>query len=248
MFNLEESSFFNSVAGDRQYDMEAFATYFKQFLSNGLYHSNNVPSLLVSKGTGLQTSMDIGSAYIEGFMYRNTDIISFLHEEADATNPRIDRIILRLDRNVNARYIKAFVKKGIAATNPIPPELQRDGLIYEISLAQIRINAGATTIASITDERLNPSVAGLVSSLITVPTDGFIQQWNTFMADMELTKDEYKSSLTTWINQLDQDKLEYEQSWENWFNGIQNQIGVRTLIGETEPIEAVAGDLWLKTV
>lgn len=226
----EEFSFFNDVNGDREYDMEAFATYFKQFLSNGLYHTNNVPALKVSHVSGLQSKMEPGSAYLEGFMYRNTEDLVFSHEVADVTNARIDRIILRLDRNVNARYIKAFVKKGTPATNPQPPALTRNDIVYEISLAQVRINAGATNIASVTDERLNPTVAGLVSSLITIPTEQFLEQWNTFMAEMER-------------NQTD-----YRRAWDAWFAGIQNEIGVRILIGVDEPEGAIPGDIWFRPV
>lgn len=176
----ELSSFFNAVNGDRQYDAEQFAEYFRQFLMSGIYHKNNAPSLKVRQGTGLQTILEPGSAFLEGYMYKNTADIVFTHDAADATNPRIDRIVLRLNRSINARYIKAFIKKGAPATNPQPPALQRDNVVYEISLAQVRINAGATSITSITDERFNPSVAGLVSSLITVPTDEFQRQWESW--------------------------------------------------------------------
>ncbi|BAD74826.1 hypothetical protein [Geobacillus kaustophilus] len=226
----EEYGFFNSVNGDRKYDMEQFATYFKQFLSNGIYHTNNVPALRVSHVSGMQTKLEPGSAYIEGYMYRNTEDIIFTHEAADPTNTRIDRIVLRLDRSVNARYIKAFVKKGTPATNPQPPALQRDDIVYEISLAQVRIEAGKTTISSVKDERLDPNVAGLVSSLITVPTEQFLDEWNSWMAEMNEKKEDYQAA------------------WESWFNGIQNQIGVRLLTGSSEPSGAVAGDIWLKTV
>lgn len=229
----EESSFFNSVNGDRQYDMEQFATYFKQFLSNGLYHTNNVPALLVNKGTGLQSTMDTGSAYIEGFMYRNTNSIIFDHETADITNPRIDRIILRLDRNVNVRAIHAMIKKGIPATNPQPPALTRNDVVYEISLAQVRINAGATTIGSVKDERLDPSVAGLVSSLITVPTEQFLSDWNSWMADMN------------------QRKVNYQHQWEDWFQGIQIQNpamgGMLITVGRDAPTTPTLNDIWIDT-
>jgi hypothetical protein len=181
----EESSFFNSVNGDRKYDMEQFATYFKQFLSTGIFHKDNTPFLKVKKGTGLQTILETGSAYIEGFMYKNTEDITFSHDAADVTNPRIDRIVLKLDRGVNARSIKAVVKKGTPATNPLPPALQRDEIVYELSLAQVTINATATTVSSVTDERLNESVAGLVDSLITIPTDEFQAQWDSFMTSIQ---------------------------------------------------------------
>lgn len=162
--------------------MEQFALYFKQFLSSGIYHTDNIPALQVSHVTGLQSKLGTGSAYIEGFMYNNTSDIIFTHDAADLTNPRIDRIVLRLDRSANSRYIKAFVKKGTAGISPQPPTLQRDSTIYEISLAQVRINAGVTAINSITDERLDRTVAGLVSSLITIPTEQFQQQWDTWFS------------------------------------------------------------------
>nr|WP_309101686.1 hypothetical protein [Fredinandcohnia onubensis] len=181
----EESSFFNSVNGDRKYDMEAFATYFKQFLSSGLYHKNNEPSLRVTHQTGLTTSLEPGSAFLEGFMYRNTDNLLFTHDAPDATNPRIDRIVLRLDRNMSARWVRAFIKKGTPTTNPVPPTLQRDDLIYEISLAQARINPGVFNIASVIDERFDENVAGLVSSLITIPTSDFHRQWNEWFTGIQ---------------------------------------------------------------
>ncbi|MFS1511758.1 hypothetical protein VQL36_04875 [Chengkuizengella sp. SCS-71B] len=181
----EKSSFFNSVDGDRQYDMEVFATYFKQFLTSGLYHQNHQPSLGITHVSGLQTKLETGSAYLEGFMYENTEEMVFIHDAADATNPRIDRIVLKLDRDINAREIKAGIKKGVPATTPLPPILQRDDIVYEMSLAQIKINAGETTIHSITDERFNEEVCGLVSSLITVPTDELQRQWNEWFSGVQ---------------------------------------------------------------
>lgn len=181
----EESSFFNSVNGDRKYDMEQFATYFKQFLTSGLFHKNNQPSLRLTHVSGMNTNLEPGTAFLEGFMYRNTDNILFTHDAADATNARIDRVVLRLDKNMNARHIRAFVKKGLPAANPQPPTLQRDAIIYEISLTQVRINAGVTAITSITDERFNENVAGLVSSLITIPTSDFERQWNEWFTGIQ---------------------------------------------------------------
>lgn len=238
---MEESSFFNSVSGDRQYDMEQFATYFKQFLSSGIYHKDNVPALLVRHVSGLQTKLEPGSAYLEGFMYRNIEEKTFSHDAADATNPRIDRIVLRLDRNVNVRAINAAIKKGTPATSPQPPALQRDDLVYEISLAQVRINAGSLAV---TDERLNPSVAGLVSSLITVPTDGFIAEWNTFMANSE-------SERSAWLTELNQMKSGYETEWETWFATIQGGTpvmgGMNIYVQSTVPTSPLNNDIWIDT-
>lgn len=165
--------------------MEQFALYFKQFLSSGVYHTDNVPALKVTAVTGLQSKLEPGSAYLEGFMYNNTTDITFTHDVANATNPRIDRVVIRLDRSVSQRRVYAAVVKGVAATNPVAPVLQRDSIVYEISLAQVRINANVTTITSVTDERLNEDVAGLVSSLITVPTEQFQAEWDNWFTGIQ---------------------------------------------------------------
>ena len=34
--------------------------------------------------------------------------------------------------------------------------------------------------------------------------------------------------------------------WNEWFEGRQNEIGVRILIGSTEPPGMVAGDIWFR--
>ena len=177
---MEYSSFFNDIENDRLYDMEDFAEYFKDFLSTGVYHQDNVPALRVVTTSGLSTKLEPGKAFIEGYRYKNTEDITFTHEKADTTNPRIDRIVLRLDRTMSGRNVKSFIKKGTPATNPTPPTLQRDNFIYEISLAQVRINAGTTSITSITDERFDKNVAGLVSSLISVPLEEFQRQWDAW--------------------------------------------------------------------
>lgn len=183
---MEYSSFFDDINDDRLYDAEQFANYFRKFLSTGVYHTNNAPALLVKAGTGLQTILEPGSAFLQGYMYENTEDILFTHDIANNTNPRIDRIVIRLDRNLNNRDIRAFVKTGTPSTNPVPPALQRDILVYEISLAQVLINAGSTNISKVTDERLNTSVSGIVHSLISIPTEQFEAEWRTWFGKIQV--------------------------------------------------------------
>ena len=265
----EISSFFNDLNGDREYDAEIFALYFKQFLSNGLYHRNNVPALLVRKGAGTTTTMDPGSAYIEGYMYVNTELETFSHGLADNTNPRVDRIVLRLDRSLNVRAINAVVKMGVPAKNPLPPALERNDVVYEISLAQVRINAGVNEVYSVVDERLDPNVAGLVSSLITAPTDGLLQDWNTFMdkvqnskleyeadwaewvSGMNAQKDAYISAWQTWFNGMEASRQKYNDDWNRWFTGIQNPNvatgGMNISVGKIPHTNPILNDIWIDT-
>lgn len=166
----ELSRFFNSVNGDRRYLAEEFAEYFHQFLTNGVYHTNFIPTLAVkTNGTDMNVIVEPGMALINGYMYKNTTDKKLQIDAADPILNRIDRIVVRMDRNQEVRNITAQVVKGTPAPLPVAPALTRDNYIHEISLAQIYITKGATYIGedNVTDERLNEDVCGLVRSLIT---------------------------------------------------------------------------------
>ena len=74
---------------------------------------------------------------------------------ADGVLNRIDRVVLRLD--FLNREIKAYIKKGNFAITPVIPTITRNADVYELALADIRIDKGTIKIdqASITDLRFN---------------------------------------------------------------------------------------------
>ena len=185
----EISKFFNSAPGDpRTYQASDFADYFGSVLSTGLLHTDNIPALEVKcEGNDLRTYVMPGKAVMQGYLYENTSNLYLEHALPEATLDRIDRIVLRLDKRNQSRFIRLFVKQGVASSNPAPPDLQRDDFIYELSLAQIRVRANTSTLnpADLIDERLDESLCGLVYSLISIPTSQFQQQWDEFMAGIQ---------------------------------------------------------------
>jgi hypothetical protein len=197
----EISKFFNSAPGDpRTYQASDFADYFGSVLSTGLLHTDNIPALEVKcDGNDLRTYVTPGKAIMQGYLYENTSNLYLEHALPEATYDRIDRIVLRLDKRNQSRFIRAFVKQGTPSENPVPPELQRDDFIYELSLAQIRVRANTSTLnpADLIDERLDENLCGLVHSLISIPTSQFQQMWNDFFNAKE-------------------------QEWEDWFANVQD--------------------------
>lgn len=91
---------------------------------------------------------------------------------ADPILPRIDRIVVSWDTVDYAAKPRIEVLKGTAASTPAAPALTNNGLLRQISLAQISVAAAASKIAAsnITDERLNADVCGLVTDWISVDT------------------------------------------------------------------------------
>jgi hypothetical protein len=163
---MEKSGFFNSSDGDMVYDATDFAAYFGSLVSNGIFYAT-ATNLQVSPETGLAVSVAAGSAWINGYRYENTDALNMLLVTANGSNPRIDRIVLRLSQ-IN-RSIRLAVVTGTSAVTPVAPALTRTSDIYELGIADVLIPTAATTIAAnnITDTRLNNSLCGMVNSLVT---------------------------------------------------------------------------------
>lgn len=160
--------FFNSVNGDRKYNADDISNFFIKLISDGVFPTP-ATNLQVVESSGMKVNVSAGWGFIRCKYVYNTTYESLAIEPSDLVLNRIDRVVMRLDPAVSARNIILTVKKGTPAATPEPPELTRvsDG-VYELSLAQIAVNAGASSItqADITDERPDATVCGYVAGLI----------------------------------------------------------------------------------
>lgn len=165
---MEKYSFFDSTGNDiREYSAEDFANFHRTYLGNGvLDRSGQIDLGVFGNGNDMQIKVTSGNALIEGYLYQNTEDLPMIVDAAEATLDRIDRIVVRLDKTAQNRYIRAFVKRGQPASSPTPPLLQRDEFVYEISLAQIFVSKGKSFLedSQITDERNDTSVCGWANS------------------------------------------------------------------------------------
>lgn len=181
--------FFNSAPGDpRTYQAADFADYFGSVLSTGLLHTDNVPGMAVSVEAGtLNTIVSTGKAIMDGHLYENTASLTLTHAIPEPDLDRIDRVVLRLDLSNAERSIKLRVLTGTPSATPVAPALTRSTFIYEISLAQILVRANTVQLLAgdLVDERLDENLAGLVYSLISIPTSQFQAEWDAFMAGIQ---------------------------------------------------------------
>ena len=178
------SGFFNSVAGDRKYDAGRFAEYFNSFIGNGVFPQPLNGLQVVEQLTpDMTVTVKLGKAWINGYIMINDDDYISPIDPADGVLNRIDRIVARYD--VADREIRVEVKKGTFASSPVAPELQRDSDRYELGLADIAVNAGATSItqANITDLRKDKELCGLVDSLIAGDINALAEDLVTHKAD-----------------------------------------------------------------
>ena len=162
---LEESRFFDSVENDNSYYADDFAEFFRMFLKDGVWQMGD--NLAVSPGNALSVVVGYGAAMVQGYGYWLKDDNSGekqLNLVGASAQPRIDRIVLRLDTSMQTRKVLLAVLTGEAAAQPMAPSLTRNGNIYELSLAQVRVGANALSILpeQIVDERADASLCGVV--------------------------------------------------------------------------------------
>ena len=183
----ERSGFFNAEIDsngqyDRTYKAEQFAEYFSAFIGNGVYITPASQLKVIPVGNELAIYISVGNAYINGYFYANDDKIYRKLSNPNGVNPRIDRVVLRL--NFKTRKISVDILEGTAASNPSAKGITRSQDVYELALADVYIASNAITVteANITDLRNNSLMCGYVKGVIDQidTTNLFSQFQNSF--------------------------------------------------------------------
>ena len=238
----ENYRFFDSIDGEdeRFYTADEFAEYFRQFIRNGIF--NGGENLKVSTDEkDMKISIKPGYAWIEGYLYKiSGEDLMLEHGIADPSLNRIDRVVIRLDKTLENRYVKAFILEGTPAATPEAPELTRNDNVYEISLAKIQIIAGKSFIENyqITDERLDNMLCGLTTHLFEqIDTAGIFDEWQNYLIhkrnESNLSYDEfvatYQSIWNSWIDyKISEPGGEFYSEWKNWFDEVQDTTNLVT--------------------
>lgn len=139
--------------------------------------------------TGMQVKVRSGQAMVRGHYYQSTAQETLTVTAADLTNPRIDTVIIELDPSANSIVLKVIAGSPAAVPSP-EPLVQTDAGVYQFKLAEVLIDAAATTIAAgkVTDSRtyletITGTIAGSqITGEITVATidgDRIINQIDT---------------------------------------------------------------------
>ena len=167
---------------DRAITAEMERSFNKLRYTNGVFSSVG-SGLAVSANNNMTVTVGTGGAHIEGALYINTAPLNLTVEAASASLNRIDRVVLQFNTSVSVRSIRALIRTGTAATNPVAPELRQESNLFEIALADVYVKKGATGIAqsAITDQRLNSALCGFVVAAIpsSVDTTGLFDQYQT---------------------------------------------------------------------
>lgn len=104
--------------------------------------------------SGMVVKVKTGQALVRGHYYDNSTEVSLNIATADLSNPRIDRVVLRLDPTANTCVLA--VLQGTPAASPSAPALtQTDSAVYELLIADVTVPAAAVVIqpGDVSDQR-----------------------------------------------------------------------------------------------
>ena len=199
--------FFNSYNGDRVYDAEQFSSFLDGIIYDGVYNAIG-NKFYVTPGSGMSVQVDSGRAWFDHTWTYNSSKYTVSLSDADTVHPRIDAIVLEVNKTDRKNYLK--VVKGTAAASPARPSLSKTSTKIQHALAYVKIPANAssikqTDITYVVDTSETPLVSAL--ALSGIPSGGTIGQ--------VLAKSSSESGAVGWY---DIDKLPHDK----WYlaNGV----------------------------
>jgi hypothetical protein len=126
----------------------------REWLTTGVLIGRLNQLAVTADGSALAVTVASGSAWIDGTYYRNDAAKALPIGTADPNNPRIDRVIVRVDHAADTAV--ATVLQGTPGASPTPPALTQTDAVYELLLADVAVPAAAGVIVAgnVTDRRV----------------------------------------------------------------------------------------------
>ena len=164
--------------------------------TSGVFGSdNNLATSAVRDSMSVEISDGVGwlsNANGDGIVFWNDSEqtrgskLTLTHDVADGVLDRIDRIVVTWGTTNYVALPTISILKGKPSSSPTAPSLTNNSTQKQISLARIRIPAGAISLTDsmITDERLDPSVCGIVTESVSVDTRMINNRVNSVLKDV----------------------------------------------------------------
>ena len=177
------SGFFNSVNHDRTYDADTFGSMFDGVINDGVFRTWGDGMVVTAVG-GMTVAVGTGRAWFDHTWTVVTADERLTLAASSPSMPRIDAVVLRVDKSTSVRRNRIYIKQGQASGSPSRPQLENTSTVREYVLADIRVNNGATAISqsNITNQigRDTPFVE-LVNN--TFDSANLIKQWESQFQD-----------------------------------------------------------------
>lgn len=218
--------FYNSVNGDRMYDASQFGSIFDGVINDGVYMSQG-NHFAVNAGSGMNITVGTGRAWFNHTWCLNDSLYPLNISAADLIDPRIDAVVIEVNRDSNVRANSIKMVVGTPGETPRKPAMVHTEFVDQYPLAYVRVPAQATSITQANIENAvgtsaTPFVTGVIQ---TMNIDTLIAQWQAQWQEYIVAREE---AMDNWT---DAEKAAF-QSWEQdtkdeidlWYQNQQNEF------------------------
>ena len=210
-----KSGFFNSLNHDRMYDADDMNAIFDGIITDGVF-GNIGDKFIVTPSSGMTINIGTGKARLHQIFVENDANLVLQVSQSDVLLNRIDVLVIRVDKTISGRRGDITILKGTPSQNPIAPTLSTDGQIWEMPIANIRVNAN---VNKITASDIQYLVGRDTTPLITAP----MQTMNVdpYVRNME---NQFKDWFAEMKDKLSQDAAGNLQNQINAIKSEQSQL------------------------
>lgn len=225
IFNVR-SGFYDAINADRVYSADDMNRPYKRVVSNGVFATpKGTPSTdlqVVAAGTGMQIIVKSGEGIFADKWFENASDININVPSNTTTLPRIDSVIVQMDKRTSGRVGNIVYRTGTPASSPKAPSVNTVTNVIEYRLANIRVNAGISLITGgmITDRRGSSDCPWVTSLIYQVDTSTLYDQWAEAYASYFETE---------------------KAMWDDWYTHLTEELDVSmTLIKLTNAVVTVS--------
>lgn len=199
--------FFDAINSDRTYSADEMNRPYRRIISNGVFatpQGNPSTDLQVVESTGMNIICKAGEGLFADKWFENPFSIVITVPNNTSTVPRIDSVLVQVDTRTSGRVGNIVHRTGTPASSPVPPAINQTEGVVEYRLANIRVNAGVTSIQGryITDRRGSSDCPWVTSLIYQVDTSTLYDQWQAAYAEYF---EEEKAIWDAWYAQLTED-------------------------------------------
>ena len=200
---------------DRVYDADDMNAIFDGIITDGVF-GNIGSKFTVTPGGGMSVNVGTGKARFHQIFVENDANLVLQISQSDVLLNRIDVIAIRVDKTVNGRLGNIVIVKGSPSQNPVAPVLSNDNQIYEMPIANIKVNAN---VNKITASDIQYLVGRNTTPLITAPMQTI--SVDSYVKNME---SQFKDWFAEIKEKLSQDAAGNLQNQINALKGEQSQL------------------------
>jgi hypothetical protein len=170
------SGFYDAVNSDRTYSADDMNRPYKRVVSNGVFATpkgtKSTDLQVVSANNGMQIIVKKGEGIFADKWFENSAAINITVPANTSTVPRIDSVIVQVDKRTSGRVGNIVYRTGTPSVNPTAPSINTVSNVIEYRLANVRVETGTTAIttAMITDRRGSADCPWVTSLIYQVDT------------------------------------------------------------------------------